>query len=123
MKYSKSLNEVLEEYKSAKIFAFMFYAQPGLRDMAILQQGMAIHPTESTILAEEVTEDLAKAYDLNRGWFVRFVFCHDESWEEGMPTDFHSPMEKAMVSYLSEGLDELSVEHKFLFVEEGESNV
>ncbi len=112
-----TLNEVLEEFPTVRVFAFMFFAQPGLRDMAILQQGMSIHPADSTILAEEVTEDLARIYDLNRGWFVRFVFNVPE------PNVWGEEMDEAMSSYLSEGLDELKVEHKFLFVEEVESNV
>ena len=120
MKFSLRLEEVLEEYKQAKVFAFMFYAQPGIRDMAILQQGMSIYPVDSTILAEEITEDLAEFYSLNRGWFVRFVFCLDQ-YE--LPDSSEALLDTAMTSYLSEGLDELKVEHKFLFVEEVESNV
>ena len=119
MKYNMSLNEVLEEFSAARIFAFMFYAQPGLRDMAILQQGMAIHPADSTILAEEVTEDLARAYDLNRGWFVRFVF----STTPATRVHWDDEVIEGMVSYLTEGLTELRVESKYLFTEVVESNV
>jgi hypothetical protein len=123
MKYSLRLEEVLEEYKQAKVFAFMFYAQPGIRDMAILQQGMSIYPVDSTILAEEITEDLAEFYSLNRGWFVRFVFNQSGNIDSpGLPAT-EALLDTAMTSYLSEGLDELKVEHKFLFVEEVESNV
>ena len=116
-----SLNEVLKEFPAARIFAFMFYAQPGLRDMAILQQGMAIHPANSTILAEEVTEDLARAYDLNRGWFVRFVFSTD--FVDSDKEEWDDEIIQGMVTYLTEGLTELKVECKYLFTEVVESNV
>ena len=122
MKYNMSLNEVLEEFSAARIFAFMFYAQPGLRDMAILQQGMAIHPADSTILAEEVTEDLARAYDLNRGWFVRFVFSTTPPFQSDTD-EWDDEVIEGMVSYLTEGLTELRVESKYLFTEVVESNV
>tara|TARA_Y100001951_G_C11292477_1_gene273185 strand:+ start:1131 stop:1481 length:351 start_codon:yes stop_codon:yes gene_type:complete len=116
MKYSMTLNEALTYHSPVKIYAFMFYAQPGVRDIAILEQGMSIHPTKSFILAEEVTEELAKTYALKRGWFVRFVFpMENYEWDD--------EIDSSMVQYLSEGMNELKVEHKFLFREEAESNV
>ena len=41
MKYSMTLNEALTYHSPVKIYAFMFYAQPGVRDIAILEQGMS----------------------------------------------------------------------------------
>lgn len=129
-----TVEELQELYPCMKVFSFMFYGQPGIRDMEILEMGIRtsiqnmpeIIPNQIAglpqatdiplhILAEEINEEAARAYDVNRGWLIRFVFpmtfiegvnggldIKDDWWKE----------------FLSDGLKELRIEHKFLFVEE-----
>ena len=144
MRYDETMEELQHWYHWMKVFSFMFYGQPGVRDMEILEMGIkgALWDANGEILdklgflkeseygdyslhilVEEVNEEAARAYDVNRGWLIRFVFpsfgfgklqypiIEDEWWKE----------------FLSDGLTELRVEHKFLFAEEiigmRESNV
>ncbi len=118
MRYDETMEELQTKYPSMKVFSFMFYGQPGIRDMEILEMGVVNvislgndsipHPMPLHILVEEINEEAARAYDENRGWLIRFVFpkmdyplIDDDWWKE----------------FLSDGLTELRVEHKFLFVE------
>jgi len=132
-----TIEELKNKYPNGgKLFSYMFYGQPGIRDMEILAGGirfaynnddyngeiisfdkfMQLNANTSMplhILAEEISEDQARIYDVNRGWLIRFAFGlspkrSDDFWKE----------------HISLGLKELRVEHKFLFIEDiGETNV
>ena len=123
MKYSITIEQLQGMYPKMKVFSFMFYVQPGIRDMEILELGIRgmlnampeygkpNYPLH--ILAEEINEEAARAYNVNRGWLIRFVFPYINE-EESLITISNQSWEE----FISGGLDELRIEHKYLFVED-----
>jgi hypothetical protein len=127
MNYDSELEEVLGYWPKVKVFSFMFYGQPGLRDMEILELGITscfyddlsyeLLERPVVILAKEIDEDTARAFDANRGWLIKIVFPLVEEW-------FSLPeFEQKWINFISDGFKELRVEHKFISSEEVESNV
>ena len=66
------------------------------------------------ISAEEIDEETGRAFDVNRGWMVRFMFVEVEGGEI---------FREAMADYLDKGLNELRIEHDLLDVKEVKFNV
>ena len=117
-----TIREIKNKYPMMKVFSFMFYGQPGVRDMEILEMGIAeairneIFSSPLYILAEEINEEEARAYDVNRGWLIRFVFPKPKGYTR-MKGQYSNHDDDWWKEFLSDGLTELRVEHKFLFVE------
>ena len=114
MDYHKTLAELQEMYSSMRMYSYMFYAQPGVRDMAILEDGIKLLLDNEklslafNIVIDEINEEAARAYNVNRGWLIRFAF----PISEGLPND------DFWTDFISSGLRQLRVEHRFLSAEQ-----
>lgn len=122
--YNVNLEYLKGIYPNMKMFSYMFYSEPGKRDIQILEKGIKnVIPLEMFgtfkgtpdeeyplwIMLENITQEEANAYGVNRGWLIRFYFPYlsdekviDEDWWKG---------------FISGGLDALRVEHKFIHIE------
>jgi len=111
MNYNTTIEEVLNSHGRADIVSFMFYAQPGIRDMAILNEGITdIYRGKYYINLTEIDDDLAEMYDTARGWKLTFMFIGNIS-------------EHNMADWLSAGLDSLRVNFKLVEAKEVIQNV
>lgn len=139
--YTITLEDVIRQHGKVEVITFMFYGEPGTRDMEILKLGIdgyftvqdldretmsmiedlppgkrieAItrkflqHNSQLSyyISAEEIDEETGRAFEVNRGWMVRFMFV-DIDYDG---TTFRTEM----ADYLSTGLGELRIEHKLI---------
>jgi hypothetical protein len=104
--YEINLEEVIAEYGGADIISFMFYVEPGERDLIILKSGIEdVYKDIYFVDAKEIDETTARAFDVKRGWLVRFIFVTDIK-------------EANMADWISKGLDELRIKYELLEVKE-----
>jgi len=109
--YEVNITDIISKYGGADIITFMFYAEPGHRDLIILKSGIEdVYNDKYFIDAREIDEETAKAFDCKRGWLIKFIFIKDIK-------------ETNMADWISKGLDELRVKHELLEVKEVVSNV
>jgi len=109
--YDTSLEEVLNKHGRADIIAFMFYAQPGVRDMAILHEGIEdVYRGDYYVNITEIDDDLAAAFNTERGWKITFMFDKNVKEDD-------------MEGFLSVGLETLRVNYKLIESSEVVQNV
>ncbi len=109
--YDITLDEVLNSHGRADIVSFMFYAQPGVRDMAILNEGITdVYRGTYYINLTEIDDELAEMYDTARGWKLTFMFVNNIN-------------EFNMAEWLSAGLETLRVSFKLLEAKEVNQDV
>ena len=117
MSYDMTLEHVLRYWPKVKVFSFMFYGQPGARDLEVLQAGVEIFANPVKILAEEIDEEKARALDTQRGWLFKFVFPFGEE------THAEDGIDEEWIDFISEGLKQLRAKNEFISVEEVDINV
>jgi len=104
--YEINVEDILIKYGGADIITFMFYLEPGHRDLIILKSGIEdVYDDEYFIDAREVNEITAKTFNIHRGWLVKFIFVKDIK-------------ELDMANWISKGLDELKIKYDILEVKE-----
>lgn len=109
--YDINIRDIVSRYGGCDLIRFMFYAEPGHRDLAILKSGIEdIYKHPYYVGIEEITEKDARTFDVKRGWLISFVFTFDIK-------------EFRMAEWISQGLDELRVKHELIEVREIVSNV
>lgn len=147
---TSTLEDVVRQHGKVEVITFMFYVEPGTRDLDILRLGIdgyfsvkdldqetmdmieslppgkrvkAITETflqhESKlsyyISAEEIDEETGRAFDVNRGWMMRFMFV-DIDYDATLFRD-------EIAEYLSKGLTELRIAHEIIETKEVIFNV
>ena len=109
--YDIDISEIVNKYGGCDLIRYMFYAEPGHRDMIILKSGIEdVYKHPYFVGVEEITEEDARAYNVQRGWLISFVFTFDIK-------------ESKMAEWISQGLDELRVKHELVEVREIVSDV
>jgi len=109
--YNKTIDEVINEYGGVDIITFMFYAEPGHKDLIILKAGIEdVYDGVYYISISEINEKQAKAYNVHRGWKLTFMFTEDIK-------------ETNMAKWLESGLKELRVKYDLIEVREIVGNV
>ena len=109
--YDINITKIVSEYGGCDLIRFMFYAEPGHRDLIILKSGIEdIYKHPYFVGIEEITEESARAFNVKRGWLISFVFTYDIK-------------EYKMAEWISQGLEELRVKHDLVEVREIVSDV
>tara|TARA_R110001592_G_scaffold161715_7_gene394458 strand:+ start:1112 stop:1444 length:333 start_codon:yes stop_codon:yes gene_type:complete len=109
--YNKTIEEVVQEYGGVDIITFMFYAEPGHKDLIILKAGIQdIYSGPFFINIKEIDEEHATAYNVQRGWKLTFMFAEDIK-------------ELEMSKWISMGLAQLRVKFDLIEVREIVGNV
>ena len=104
--YETTLEEVLGRHGACDVVSFMFYAQPGIRDMAIINEGITtIYHGDFYINVTEIDSDLASTFGLTRGYKITFMFTTNIK-------------ELAMADWISSGFQELRVKFDLIEVKE-----
>ena len=144
--YSIRLEDVVRKHGKVQVITFMFYVEPGVRDMEILRLGLDGYftvqdldsetismiedlPPEKRIeaiarkfsqhqsllifyiSAEEIDEETGRAFDVNRGWMMRFMFVDVDCGDGEI-------FRKEIADYLSTGLGELRIQHQLIETKE-----
>lgn len=112
-KYEMTLERVLDEHEEAYIVSFMFYAEPNVRDMRILEEGLQrMFDGRLYINLLKIDEEAARAFNEQRGWKMTFMFSEKPN------------MDNTDIMYLiAAGLKELRVKHKWIESKEMKKDV
>jgi len=104
------LEEWIEQYGEITTYSFMIYGHYGLRDNAIICQGLTmalLHQGLENIryiqIVEDVDGDTAKMYGTKRGINIQWIF----------PQKRKSDFDEMIISTISDGLTHLSIKFEF----------
>tara|TARA_R100000742_G_C4278868_1_gene102312 strand:+ start:1462 stop:1830 length:369 start_codon:yes stop_codon:yes gene_type:complete len=103
-----NLDSLLEKYETVSVISFMFYAQPGKRDLLVLEKGISsMYDGKWFVNLSKIDEETARMLQVHRGWKIAFMFPHESS--KVIIKELN-----AMSEYISDGLTTIRVRHALI---------
>jgi hypothetical protein len=104
------LEEWIDEFGEVTSYSFMVFSYFGLRDNAIINQGLTLYLSSSGFqevrymqMVEDVDEELAEAFGTEPGMNIQWIF----------PANKTKEFDDLVINTITEGLEFLEVEYEF----------